>query len=390
MAAGEELTAQATGEGGMIAEDDVTVAEDDVSETAGVPAPDMPEQVAKVETAPVPPEETAPVAAPARPEPQAERPASPAGEGGMMSYLLYALGAALVAVLGFVFLRRRGDKEAPAAETASAAPAKDVFADVKLKEQPLQVEPPAEEQLAPAEEEAPEPEGEQRDNRGYGERKHDEYASDVDAGDALAEADIYIAYGRFPQAIDLLNNALNNEPGNAAYRLKLLGLYAETGDTAAAAGQLEELKAIGDADAIERGEAVLADMSGTQADDDAKRFIEPESAAEAPPVDLADESEAPLQSDFSGLAIEEPDADTGTPDDLDLSADFSDKKLSEGEDEELVIAADSNGLSTKLDLARAYLDMGDEDGARQILEEVIAEGGDEIKAEASALLERIG
>jgi pilus assembly protein FimV len=34
--------------------------------------------------------------------------------------------------------------------------------------------------------------------------------------------------------------------------------------------------------------------------------------------------------------------------------------------------------------------MGDEDGARQILEEVIAEGGDELKAEAGALLERIG
>ena len=64
--------------------------------------------------------------------------------------------------------------------------------------------------------------------------------------------------------------------------------------------------------------------------------------------------------------------------------------MAQSDDEDLVIAAESNGLSTKLDLARAYLDMGDEDGARQILEEVIAEGGDDIKAEASALLERIG
>ncbi len=60
------------------------------------------------------------------------------------------------------------------------------------------------------------------------------------------------------------------------------------------------------------------------------------------------------------------------------------------EDEELVIAADSNGLSTKLDLARAYLDMGDDDGARQILDEVVAEGSEELKAEARALLDRIG
>ena len=59
------------------------------------------------------------------------------------------------------------------------------------------------------------------------------------------------------------------------------------------------------------------------------------------------------------------------------------------DDEELVIAADSNALSTKLDLARAYLDMGDDDGARQILEEVVAEGSDELQAEAQALLDRI-
>ena len=35
-------------------------------------------------------------------------------------------------------------------------------------------------------------------------------------------------------------------------------------------------------------------------------------------------------------------------------------------------------------------DMGDEDGARQILDEIIAEGGDELTAEAHKLLERIG
>jgi pilus assembly protein FimV len=68
-----------------------------------------------------------------------------------------------------------------------------------------------------------EPERTARDNRGYGEHKHDEYASDVDAGDALAEADIYIAYGRFPQAIDLLSNALVNEPGKPATRLRREG-----------------------------------------------------------------------------------------------------------------------------------------------------------------------
>ncbi len=42
--------------------------------------------------------------------------------------------------------------------------------------------------------------------------------------------------------------------------------------------------------------------------------------------------------------------------------------------------------STKLDLARAYLEMGDKEGAREILQEVVAEGGPEQQAEASKLL----
>lgn len=44
-------------------------------------------------------------------------------------------------------------------------------------------------------------------------------------------------------------------------------------------------------------------------------------------------------------------------------------------------------VGTKLDLARAYLDMGDPDGARSILEEVLEEGDDPQKEEAGQLLE---
>ncbi len=42
--------------------------------------------------------------------------------------------------------------------------------------------------------------------------------------------------------------------------------------------------------------------------------------------------------------------------------------------------------STKLDLARAYLEMGDKEGAREILQEVAGEGGPEQQAEANKLL----
>jgi pilus assembly protein FimV len=46
-------------------------------------------------------------------------------------------------------------------------------------------------------------------------------------------------------------------------------------------------------------------------------------------------------------------------------------------------------VGTKLDLARAYMDMGDPDGARSILEEVLSEGNASQKQEAQRLMESI-
>ena len=43
-------------------------------------------------------------------------------------------------------------------------------------------------------------------------------------------------------------------------------------------------------------------------------------------------------------------------------------------------------VETKLDLAQAYLDMGDLDGAEDILHEVIEEGDEEQKLSAGKLL----
>jgi len=46
-------------------------------------------------------------------------------------------------------------------------------------------------------------------------------------------------------------------------------------------------------------------------------------------------------------------------------------------------------VGTKLDLARAYMDMGDPEGARSILEEVVQEGSASQKQEASRLIESL-
>jgi FimV-like protein len=46
-------------------------------------------------------------------------------------------------------------------------------------------------------------------------------------------------------------------------------------------------------------------------------------------------------------------------------------------------------VGTKLDLARAYMDMGDPDGAKNILEEVMHEGSMTQKQEAQRLMESL-
>jgi len=86
---------------------------------------------------------------------------------------------------------------------------------------------------------------------------------------------------------------------------------------------------------------------------------------------------------------------SGESDDIDLNefssdeaalADLSDDDM----DAELDFLADADEAATKLDLARAYIDMGDSEGAKDILSEVLGEGNDEQRKEANELLGRIG
>ncbi|WP_041712091.1 FimV/HubP family polar landmark protein [Pseudomonas sp. ATCC 13867] len=66
--------------------------------------------------------------------------------------------------------------------------------------------------------------------------------------DALGEADIYIAYGRFNQAAELLQGAIYDEPQRTDLRLKLMEVYAEIGDREGFARQENELREMGGAD----------------------------------------------------------------------------------------------------------------------------------------------
>ena len=50
---------------------------------------------------------------------------------------------------------------------------------------------------------------------------------------------------------------------------------------------------------------------------------------------------------------------------------------------------DMDEFETKIDLAKAYIDMGDEAAAKSIAQEVLAQGNDVQKLEAQAILDRL-
>jgi len=67
---------------------------------------------------------------------------------------------------------------------------------------------------------------------------------------------------------------------------------------------------------------------------------------------------------------------------LDLNLDASDAM-------DMSLSADSDEVGTKLDLAKAYIDMGDSAGAKSILDEVLEEGNDDQKQEAEQLVSQL-
>ena len=75
-------------------------------------------------------------------------------------------------------------------------------------------------------------------------------------------------------------------------------------------------------------------------------------------------------------------------DKLDLS--FDPDKATFEDPTPSVLDGQWHDAATKLDLAKAYQEMGDVEGAREILQEVLHEGDDQQKSEAQSLLSKLG
>lgn len=114
-----------------------------------------------------------------------------------------------------------------------------------------------------------------------------------------------------------------------------------------------------------------SEFNAAMSEDDASASLDADQTGESAADDLEATPEQPEAVDTEATREEAADMDASMGDD-----DFD---FLSGTDE----------TATKLDLARAYVEMGDQEGARDILNEVVDEGNEQQQQEARSLLEQL-
>ncbi|WP_203300707.1 FimV/HubP family polar landmark protein [Marinobacter sediminum] len=165
-----------------------------------------------------------------------------------------------------------------------------------------------------------------------------------------------------------------------------LALMEEFSDSADSANHQEgETPALDDELNLEDTLAEGDVLGETEADSPEDEIAGTEELEELSSLDDLDEPES-LTSDDN---VELPVASETVGEDASKSAVTEIDESELGDEDDFDFLAGTDEAATKLDLARAYIEMGDSDGARDILEEVALEGDDAQKSEAQDLLKNL-
>ena len=219
--------------------------------------------------------------------------------------------------------------------------------------------------------------------------------------DPIAEADVYLAYGRMQQAEEILHDALRTHPDSVALHLKLLELAVQRNDRAAGTPLLAAIAALtGNAGPDwERAQQLLDHLA-------------PEPPASSPaqpaeqPVTPADSAEADRGLDFDidlseigqsrteakpEAADTRPVAASAAAEEPGMMLDFELEIPSDALSELLVKEdnRDPDPLATQMELAGEFLALGDAEGARSLAERVQALATGELQSRARALLQQL-
>jgi pilus assembly protein FimV len=267
--------------------------------------------------------------------------------------------------------------------------------------------------------------------------------------DPVAEADVYLAYGRDLQAEEILKEAMRSTPERMAIRSKLLEVYAKRRDTKAyelLASQMFNLTkgegpdwshaqvlglSIDPENTLYRPGGVPEEQRGGMAAPTAPDMLgaatEPYATPVAPPS-FQPASDATLLDLELDLPAAKPPASSaplsgfGTPVDMDKTMQYSpsmaqpratsdDRNNVQDSVFEFDLGSppstqspantlgnsrtapmglgDSDPLARKLELAEEFRHIGDHEGARDLLEEVIAKADGALKAKAQGMLDKL-
>ena len=199
------------------------------------------------------------------------------------------------------------------------------------------------------------------------------------ASSFVEEAEVYIAYGRLDQAIEVLNDAVSEGLASETVTLRLIDCYVDSGRIEEAWALLDQLARSVPPELLEqvRQRLVDAGASSVTAAGSAPELEQVD--AQRSEAELSEEStnvEVAVSGATSGLSLAPIDAATGD-------------EPAAGEEHAAIYGSETDPMDSQLDLARAYIDMGDDEGARPVLMSVIKEGDLSQQAQARELLLRI-
>ena len=208
-------------------------------------------------------------------------------------------------------------------------------------------------------------------------------ALDARASKVLEEVEIYKTYGRGDQAIELLVEAVNDGVAPPALVLRLVECYIESDRMPEAKALIDSLGLPEDDDLVGRANHMMLNApdsaleksdTGDQHASQNKRINEEGSVLDE--FSFSTDPEFTSKTDGNALTL--------SPLDHDIPENGEDSEESES-----IHGLETDPIETQLDLARAYIDMGDEEGARPVLMRVIKEGDRSQQAQAGELLLRI-
>ena len=222
--------------------------------------------------------------------------------------------------------------------------------------------------------------------------------------DPVVEADVYLEYDRIEQAIEVLKDAWTVDPERGELAEKLLEIYHMQDDRWAFDSLADELRARGGLSRNVNWDRIIA--MGKEVSPNNPVFTGevplheepaagPEEAADAPSPDPDDAGEDESREEI----VREPDSDEEAP------------KPGDGGDGSVQAAAEESGAGetpdeepggespdteesedeseTALELARAYMDLGEREIARGYLEEVLKGGNEDQKKRAQDFIREL-